>query len=271
MLLRSSLLLTAAVLAPATAFAQAVPSEPAASQSAAVSDEEAEEGETVVVTGQRPRGSVVGDIPPENVLNAATSAPPARPASRTARRHRAADRQRPRPRGGPPVLLLNGRRISGFRELRDIPPEAIERMEILPEEVALKYGYRADQRVVNFVLRRRFHSTVGRGRRHGRDRRRLCGGHGRRDQAAHSQRHSARPSTCMSRPTARSTKTSAISTLAGPRPVSTPRDLPQPDRLAANWSAAAAPSTARSSAMSVRHSTPRSGTTTAAVGLRLRR
>jgi hypothetical protein len=60
---------------------------------------------------------------------------------------------------GRPILLLNGQRISGFRELRDLPPEAIERMEILPEEVALKYGYAADQRVVNFVLRRRFNST----------------------------------------------------------------------------------------------------------------
>jgi hypothetical protein len=65
-----------------------------------------------------------------------------------------------RGRGGDrPIMLLNGQRISGFRELRDLPPEAIERMEILPEEVALKYGYAADQRVVNIVLRRRFNST----------------------------------------------------------------------------------------------------------------
>ncbi|QIK97052.1 TonB-dependent receptor [Sphingomonas sp. HDW15A] len=56
-------------------------------------------------------------------------------------------------------MLLNGQRISGFRELRDLPPEAIQRMEILPEEVALKYGYTADQRVVNIVLRPRFNST----------------------------------------------------------------------------------------------------------------
>ena len=62
--------------------------------------------------------------------------------------------------GGRPVLLLNGQRIAGFRELRDIPPEAIERLEILPEEVALKYGYRADQKVVNIVLRQRFRSTT---------------------------------------------------------------------------------------------------------------
>ncbi len=62
--------------------------------------------------------------------------------------------------GGAPIVLLNGQRISGFRELRDLPPEAIQRTEILPEEVSLKYGYPADQRVVNIVLRRRFNSTT---------------------------------------------------------------------------------------------------------------
>src|SRR4029079_13220943 len=42
--------------------------------------------------------------------------------------------------------------------------EAIQRVEILPEEVALKYGFRADQRVVNIVLRQRFYSTVAEAR-----------------------------------------------------------------------------------------------------------
>jgi hypothetical protein len=54
------------------------------------------------------------------------------------------------------VLLVNGRRISGFQEIQGIPTEAIERTDILPEEVALTYGYRADQRVVNFVLKLQF-------------------------------------------------------------------------------------------------------------------
>ncbi|WP_333951731.1 hypothetical protein [Sphingomonas aerolata] len=58
------------------------------------------------------------------------------------------------------MVLLNGRRISSFSEIRDIPTEAIQRVEILPEEVALKYGYRADQKVVNFVLRRRFRAVT---------------------------------------------------------------------------------------------------------------
>jgi hypothetical protein len=122
-----------------------------------------ESEEAIVVVGQRARGSVIGDIPPENSLG-----------SRDIRATGATSIQElldaiapqigsARGRGGEaPVLLVNGRRISGFRELRDIPPEAIERVDILPEEVALKYGYRADQRVVNFVLRRRFNSTAAR-------------------------------------------------------------------------------------------------------------
>ena len=124
-------------------------------------DEYADEEDTIVVTGQRPRGSVIGDIPPENTLD-----------SRDVRATGATDINEllealapqigsARGRGGErPVLLLNGQRISSFRELRDLPTEAIQRVEILPEEVALKYGYRADQRVVNIILRRRFRSTA---------------------------------------------------------------------------------------------------------------
>ena len=61
---------------------------------------------------------------------------------------------------GHPVVLLNGRRISGFREMRDLPPEAIRRMEVLPEEVALRYGYPPNQRVVNFILKDNFTSRT---------------------------------------------------------------------------------------------------------------
>ena len=55
-----------------------------------------------------------------------------------------------------PLVLLNGRRTSGFQEIRTIPFEAIERTEILPEEAALAYGFAADQRVVNIVLKANF-------------------------------------------------------------------------------------------------------------------
>jgi hypothetical protein len=119
-----------------------------------------EEGQEIVVQGQKPRGSVVGDIPPENTLDSrdirATGATSISELLDAVASQTGSARGRS---GGRPILLLNGQRISGFRELRDLPPEAIERMEILPEEVALKYGYAADQRVVNIVLRRRFNST----------------------------------------------------------------------------------------------------------------
>ena len=59
-----------------------------------------------------------------------------------------------------PVILVNGQRIASFRELRDYPPEAIRKVEVLPEEVALRYGYPPDQRVVNFILKNHYHSRT---------------------------------------------------------------------------------------------------------------
>jgi len=61
--------------------------------------------------------------------------------------------------GGGPVMLVNGRRISGFQEIQGIPPEAIEKFQVLPEEVALSYGYKADQRVVNIILKKNYNAT----------------------------------------------------------------------------------------------------------------
>lgn len=58
--------------------------------------------------------------------------------------------------GGRPVILVNGRRISGFGAVRNIPPEAIAKVEVFPEQVALQYGYAATERVVNFVLKSDF-------------------------------------------------------------------------------------------------------------------
>lgn len=63
-----------------------------------------------------------------------------------------------RGRGGQPVILVNGQRITNFREMRNFPPEAIRRMEVLPEEVALKYGFAPDARVINFILKDNFRS-----------------------------------------------------------------------------------------------------------------
>ena len=154
---------------PGPLSAQVAESQPPTSQEATpeaesqpVADEALDEygGEDIVVMGEKPRGSVIGDIPPENVLDRrdirATGATSISELLDLIASQTGSARGRS---SGRPITLLNGQRISGFREIRDLPPEAIERMEILPEEVALKYGYSADQRVVNIVLRRRFNST----------------------------------------------------------------------------------------------------------------
>jgi len=64
------------------------------------------------------------------------------------------------PDAPPPIYLANGRRISGFQEISGLPSQAIERMDVLPPSTALAYGYRPNQRVVNFVLRKRFRSAA---------------------------------------------------------------------------------------------------------------
>lgn len=122
--------------------------------------EDAGDEEEILIKGQLPRGSVVGDIPPVSTLD--TREVRATGASSVSELLDAIAPQigSVRGRGGEqPVLLLDGQRVSSFRELRDIPTEAILRVDILPDEVALNYGYNADQKVVNIVLRRRFRST----------------------------------------------------------------------------------------------------------------
>jgi len=118
-----------------------------------------EVADEIVVTGARERGAVLGDIRPEEQLNAADVralgistindlltelGPQLRSAS-----------------GQPPVTLLEGKRISSFREIATIPAEAIARVDILPEEVGLRYGYGSDRRVMNIVLRQRFRAFTG--------------------------------------------------------------------------------------------------------------
>ena len=113
----------------------------------------------VVVDGTRLRGGVQGDVPPDLVLDAEQLR--AYGASNIAELLTALEPLTRSSRGsGGPVVLLNGRRTSGFQEIRNIPFEAIERTEILPEQVALTYGYTADQRVVNIVLKAQFRQAT---------------------------------------------------------------------------------------------------------------
>ena len=62
--------------------------------------------------------------------------------------------------GGGQVFLVNGRRIASRREIATLPSEAIDRIDVFTEEVALQYGYSADQRVVNLVLKDDFSATT---------------------------------------------------------------------------------------------------------------
>jgi hypothetical protein len=115
----------------------------------------------IVVTGSFERGKVEGDIAPELQLDAADIRAFGAATLADLLQELGPQLRSARGRGGePPVVLVNGRRVSGFAEIRNLPPEALERVDILPEEVALKYGYRADQRVINFVLRERFNALT---------------------------------------------------------------------------------------------------------------
>ena len=149
---------TAAATAPAQPVA-ASSTQPSAA-SAAPAPETGDED--IVVTGKPPRGSVIGDIPPVNVLSSrdvrATGATSIDELLEAIAPDIGAARGASAAR---PLVLLNGRRVSSYRELRDIPIEAVSRVDILPEEVALKYGYPPDQKVVNVVLQNRFVETVG--------------------------------------------------------------------------------------------------------------
>ncbi len=121
---------------------------------------------TVTVTARRkppPQpGAVVGDIKPELQLGPSDIRAFGVSTVTELLQELSPETRSDRGRGGEtPVVLLNGRRISSFSEIQNIPTEAILRVDILPEEVSLKYGYTADQRVVNIVLRRRFSATTG--------------------------------------------------------------------------------------------------------------
>ena len=144
---------------PTLAAAQAPAPDPAPPAETAT-DGEGDDPE-IIVQGQRERGAVLGDIPPEVRLGPADIRSYGVSSVSDLLAELAPQTRSDRGRGGEgPVVLLNGRRISSFAEIRDLPTEAIQRVDILPEEVALKYGYGANQRVVNFVLRRRFRAIT---------------------------------------------------------------------------------------------------------------
>lgn len=119
------------------------------------------EDDTIIVTAGKPEGAVLGDIQPELTLSPRDIRSYGVSSISELIAELAPQTSSGQGRGESPVVLLNGKRVSSFNEIRDIPTEAIQRTEILPEEVALKYGYRPNQKVVNIVLRKRFRAYVG--------------------------------------------------------------------------------------------------------------
>lgn len=117
--------------------------------------QEAIEGpDTIIVSGQRIRGQLIVDQPPvveydaediasfggSSIADIVAALGPSTSGGRGSR-------------GGPPVVLVNGIRVSNFREISSYPPEAIAKVEVFSEEVAQRFGFDPDQRVVNIVLK----------------------------------------------------------------------------------------------------------------------
>ncbi|MEH3040699.1 MAG: TonB-dependent receptor [Sphingomonas paucimobilis] len=124
----------------------------------AAAQEETDTRDEIVVTGKRPPGSAIGDIAPVAVLDAA-----ALRALGATSMQQLAELLKPltsSASGGEPVFLLNGRRISSQREIWTLPPEALERTEVLSEQDAARFGFSPTVRVVNFVLKRQFRALV---------------------------------------------------------------------------------------------------------------
>jgi len=155
---------TALGAVPTAAFAQAAPptsgTAPADPGDGAGDDGLEPQAGDIVVTGTRVRGQVEAPQPAIETLEEEDIESYGASSISDLLDELAPQTGSGRGRGGRPVILLNGQRISNFREMRNIPPEAIRRMQILPEEVALRYGYPADQRVVNVILKDKFAATT---------------------------------------------------------------------------------------------------------------
>ena len=121
-------------------------------------DDAAPRDQEIVVTAKRPPGSAIGDIAPVAVLDAAALR--ALGATSMEQLARLLKPLTGSASGSDPVFLLNGRRVSGYREIWTLPPEALERTEILSEQDAARFGFPATVRVVNFVLKQRFRALV---------------------------------------------------------------------------------------------------------------
>lgn len=124
----------------------------AASAQEASPPEPAKPDTEIVVVGER--GSAVTDIMPVATLDAGAIA--ATGATTMPQLLQAIRGQTQSADGSEPIFLLNAQRVSGYQEIGTLPPEAILRVEVLPEPAALKFGYPPTRRVVNFITKPNF-------------------------------------------------------------------------------------------------------------------
>ena len=122
----------------------------------------AQEQQDIVVTAPSQRGTAGGPIAPELSIDAgAISAMGASTLADVIAQLSAQTGGTQTRAGSSTIVLLNGRRISSTNEIAKLPPEAVARVEILPEEAAIRFGYPAYQKVVNVVLLPSFASVTG--------------------------------------------------------------------------------------------------------------
>lgn len=112
----------------------------------------------VTVIGKRIPGSVIGAVAPVAVLDAqALEALGATSLSDLLKKVKSLTSSSS---GGEPVMLLNGRRVSGFSEFQSLPWEAMEKVEVLPEQEAARFGYPPTVRVMNFITKKKFRAVT---------------------------------------------------------------------------------------------------------------
>lgn len=123
---------------------------------------QAQDQKEIVVTAPSQRGTVGGPIAPELSIDAgAITAMGASSLADVIAQLSAQTGGTQTRAGSSTVVLLNGRRISSTNEIAKLPPEAVARVEILPEETAIRFGYPAYQKVVNVILLPSFASVTG--------------------------------------------------------------------------------------------------------------
>ncbi len=138
--------------------------QPVAVQQAAEEDESesasgtAVSADEIVVSGKRIRGQLLVDQAPLLQLdeNAIAAEGVTSITDLIAQISAQTGSARGRGGGGQPVILVNGIRIGSFREFASYPPEALARVEVFPEEVAQRFGFPPDRRVINLILKENY-------------------------------------------------------------------------------------------------------------------